>query len=175
MSLKKKITMWIIIKYKTKSLDVFKLEMRKKFQNVQFYFPKAKIIRSINNIRSKTNTKEIKILGDYMFCYHQSFSKNNFFRKISNTRGLKYFLNGFINSQKEIEEFIIKCKKNEDSYGYIKQSFFEFLLNKNFKFLNGPFFNMIFKIIDIQKNKLKIILKDKQAILNKEDYLFTSI
>ena len=48
-------------------------------------------------------------------------------------------------------------------------------MNKKLKFLNGPFYNMIFKIIEEQKNKLKIILQGKNTTLNKKDYLFTSI
>ena len=48
-------------------------------------------------------------------------------------------------------------------------------LNRNVKFLNGPFYNMIFKIIEVQKNRLKIVLQSKKTTLNKEEYLFTAI
>ena len=34
---------------------------------------------------------------------------------------------------------------------------------------------MIFKIIEVQKNRLKIVLQSKKTTLNKEEYLFTAI
>ena len=43
------------------------------------------------------------------------------------------------------------------------------------KFLNGPFANMIFNIIEVQKNKLKILLDGKIPSLTKKNYLFSSI
>ena len=36
-----------------------------------------------------------------------------------------------------------------DEKGYLKQSFFKFQINKRMKFLNGPFANMIFNVIDV--------------------------
>ena len=33
------------------------------------------------------------------------------------------------------------------------ENIFNLKINKNYKFLNGPFFNQIFKLIEIQKNK----------------------
>ena len=78
-------------------------------------------------------------------------------------------------SEDEIEEFILKCKQNEDEKGYLKQSFFKFQINKRMKFLNGPFANMIFNIIEVQKNKLKILLDGKNTIISKKNYLFSSI
>ena len=35
------------------------------------------------------------------------------------SRGLKYFLQGFLSSQKEIEFFINRCKTLENEKGYI--------------------------------------------------------
>jgi hypothetical protein len=88
---------------------------------------------------------------------------------------IKYKVNSLNLLKSEIEEFISNCKKNEDEKGFIKQSFFGYKLNRNFKFLNGPFYNMIFKIIEVQKNRLKIVLQSKKTTLNKEEYLFTAI
>ena len=36
------------------------------------------------------------------------------------------------------------------------------------KFLNGPFANVIFNIIEVQKNKLKILLDGKNKSINKK-------
>ena len=166
--------MWIIIKYKTNSLNLLKSEINKKLRNSKFYLPKIKLLKNILGAR-KVLSKEHKILGDYILCYHSNFSQTSFLKQISNIKGLKYVLHGYFNCQSEIENFIFKCKQNEDEEGFIKQTFFGYKLNKTFKFLNGPFYNMIFKIIEVQKNKLKISLQSKTTTLNKEDYLFTSI
>lgn len=166
--------MWIIIKYKANSLNLLKSEINKKLINSKFYLPKIKLLKKILGAK-KIITKEHKILGDYILCYNSNFSKISFLKQISNIKGLKYILNGYINCQSEIENFIFKCKQNEDREGFIKQTFFGYKLNKSFRFLNGPFYNMIFKIIEVQKNKLKINLQSKTTTLNKRDYLFTSI
>jgi hypothetical protein len=166
--------MWIIIKYKANSLNLLKSEINKKLENSKFYVPKIKLFRNILGAK-KITVKEYKILGDYILCHHSSFSKISLLKQISNIKGLKYILNGYINCQSEIEEFILNCKKNEDEKGFIKQPFFGYKLNRNFKFLNGPFYNMIFKIIEVQKNRLKIVLQSKKTTLNKEEYLFTAI
>lgn len=166
--------MWIIVKYKCNYLDFFKSEIRKKFENIEFYLPKIKLFKN-HYKNNKVISKEYKILGDYVLCYHSSFSNSSLLKKISNIRGAKYFLNGYLNCQKEIIEFINMCKINEDEKGYLTQSFFGFKLYKKFKFLDGPFYNMIFKIIEVQKNKFKIVLQNKTTTLNKADYLFTSI
>ena len=108
-------------------------------------------------------------------CHHPSFANTNILNQIINTKGIKYFLKGYLSCQREIEEFICKCRSNEDNEGYLKQSFFGFQINKKMKFLNGPFTNMIFKIVEIQKNKIKILLDGKNTIIKKENVLFSSI
>ena len=67
------------------------------------------------------------------------------------TKGLKYFLNGYSGSQRDIETFIKKCKNFEDNKGYLSQNFFEIYKNNNYKFISGPFAEKIFKIVDFQK------------------------
>ena len=166
--------MWIVIKYKANYLNLLKSEINKKLINSKFYLPKIKLSKKVLGVK-KIITQEHKILGDYILCYNSDFSKKSFLKQISNTRGLKYILDGYINCQLEIENFILKCKQNEDSEGFIKQTFFDYKSNKSFRFLNGPFYNMIFKIIEVQKNKLKINLQNKTTTLAKEDYLFTLI
>ena len=166
--------MWIVIKYKNNSLDLLKSEISNRLKNTKFYLPKIKLVKSYLGLKKKIE-KEHKILGDYLLCYNPCFANSNLLKQISNIKGLKYFLNGFSHNQKDIEDFIFNCKKNEDQEGFLKQSFFGYQMNKKLKFLNGPFYNMIFKIIEEQKNKLKIILQGKNTTINKKDYLFTSI
>jgi len=166
--------MWIVVKYKTNCLNFFKKELNKKLNmKIDFYSPQLKL----NKIcKSKTLAfKKLKLLGDYILCYHPSFSNKKILNQIQNIRGLKYVLEGYTNCQKEIIDFVNKCKSNENEEGFIKQTFFGFELEKNMKFLNGPFSNMIFKIIEVQKRKIQILLDGKKTIIKKNNYLFASI
>lgn len=166
--------MWIVVKYKTNCLNFFKKELNKKLNmRIDFYSPKLKL----NKIcKSKTLAfKELKLLGNYILCYHPSFSNKKILNQIQNIRGLKYILEGYTNCQKEIIDFVNKCKSNENEEGFIKQTFFGFEQEKNMKFLNGPFSNMIFKIIEVQKSKIQILLDGKKTTIRKNNYLFSSI
>jgi len=167
--------MWIVIKYKSNNLDLLKSDINKKLKSsASFYLPKIQMLKS--SLQKKKVVKaEFKILGDYIFCYHQSFSNKNILNLMNYVKGTKCFLKDYFYCQDEIEEFILKCKQNEDEKGYLKQSFFKFQINKRMKFLNGPFANMIFNIIEVQKNKLKILLDGKNTIISKKNYLFSSI
>ena len=167
--------MWIVIKFKTNNLDLLKSDLNKKLKsNAHFYLPKIQMLKSSFQ-KKKIIKSEFKILGDYIFCYHHSFSNKNILNLMNYVKGIKCFLKNYFSCQKEIEDFILKCKQNEDEKGYLKQSFFKFQINKRMKFLNGPFTNMIFKIIEVQKNKLEILLDGKTTIINKKNYLFSSI
>ena len=95
---------------------------------------------------------------------------------LKNLRGLKYFLKDSIINQKEIIEFINYCKKNQDTEGYVKQSFFEFSKMKKGMFLSGPFTNMIFSVIENQKNKIKVLIGKVTTTVTKDsNYLFRPI
>ena len=88
------------------------------------------------------------------------------------SKGLKYFLGGFKKSQVEINKFIKKCKSLENKNGYISEAFFEVTLNTKYQFISGPFSNRIFEIINLQKNKIKILIGNVKTTINKQDYLF---
>lgn len=166
--------MWIVVKYKTNCLNFFKKELNKKLNmRIDFYSPQLKLNKICK--RKTLAFKELKLLGDYILCYHPSFSNKKILNQIQNIRGLKYILEGYTNCQKEIKDFVNKCKSNENEEGFIKQTFFGFELEKNMKFLNGPFSNMIFKIIEVQKRKIQILLDGKKTIIKKNNYLFASI
>ena len=91
-------------------------------------------------------------------------------------KGLSFFLNGYYLNQKEIVDFINYCKSFEDEEGLITSGFFKSLLCNEAKFISGPFKNIIFKIIEKQKQKLKILIGDKiTTISDKRNYLYQPI
>ena len=87
------------------------------------------------------------------------------------TKGLKYFLNGFLQSQEDIKKFIYKCKESENDKGYLTQNFFEIYEKHQYKFSSGPFVDKIFSIVSYQKNKLNILLGNIRTTLKRKDNL----
>ena len=57
-------------------------------------------------------------------CHHPKFKELNTVKSLRNLRGLKYFLEGCISHQKEIQEFVNKCKNLENEKGFISKNFF---------------------------------------------------
>ena len=116
--------MWVVAKIDIKKISTLKNEFFKKLgKNVLFYSPKLKLRKFMN---SKIQVKENFILGNYILCFHKEFEKKSSLTSLKYCKGLKYFLNDLYSSQKEILDFISKCKKNEDKEGFIKQNFFDF-------------------------------------------------
>ena len=124
--------------------------------------------------KKKLISKEFNILGDYIFCFNPKFENQKILNNLQFTRGLKYFLKGFYKSQKEIKEFIKKCKKSENENGFLSADFFNIEINKKYKFNSGPLLNLIFQVVEIQKTKFKIIMGDKIATI-KKGILFSSL
>ena len=92
------------------------------------------------------------------------------------SKGLDYFLDGYIQNQKNIMKFINYCKTFENAKGYLTQSFFKTIVIRKAKFVSGPFTNMIFEILERQKNKLKILIGDIVTTLpSKTNYLYQPI
>ena len=144
--------MWTVLKFNKKNLALLKEDFNTKLgKDVKFYAPKIQLKRFL---KRKILVKEISLLNDYLLCFHKDFSKRSVLNSLKYCRGLKYFLSDFITSQKEIENFIYKCKKNEIKNGYIASSFFEHKKNENYEFISGPFTNFIFSIL--KENKLSI-------------------
>jgi|TARA_E500000178_G_C16854149_1_gene676542 hypothetical protein len=162
--------MWTVIKIDNKYSSTFKKELKNKLGNeVTFYSPKFLINKFIKN---KLVNKEINLLNGYLFCFHSKFRSSNEIKKLRFTKGLKYFLNGYSQCQTELEFFIDKCKKNEDSKGYLKNNFLDLKINEMYKFATGPFSNSIFKLIEFNKNKIKILLGSFETTLKKDKNLF---
>ncbi len=165
--------MWIIIKFDKNNLEFLQKELKKKMgEGFTTYNPKFLFRRYKNN---KIINKEFNLLGDYLFCFHRNLKNPKILSTIKFTKGLKYVLNGFVQSQEEIKEFIEKCKDAENNKGYLTQSFFELCVNTKYKFISGPFADTIFKIICIQKNKMNILLGDIKTTINKTEYLFNRL
>ena len=165
--------MWVILKFDKKNLSLLKKDFLKNLGNdVKFYTPKLKLQKKIKN---KLQNIESFLLGDYLLCFHKSFENKDIINSLKYTKGLKYFLNNFKETQEEIKNFIKKWKSNEDEHGFIKQCFFEFKENGIFQFLTGPFINSKFKIVDRQNSKLKILIGRFTTTVSKENYLFRPV
>ena len=66
--------MWIVIKYKSKNLNILKSNMIKKISVIPTYYcPKIKIHKYINN---RLKEFEKILLEGYLLCYHKKFEDN---------------------------------------------------------------------------------------------------
>ena len=162
--------MWVVIKFDKKNFDFFKKELKAELGcDSVLYYPKILIQKYKNNQLVKS---ECNILGDYVFCFNKKLQKKEIFAKLKFIKGLKYILNGFSSSQAEIAKFINKCKKFENSKGYIVQNFFQLQKDLKYQFVSGPFVDKIFQIINIQQNRIKILMGNLKTTINKKDFLF---
>ncbi len=165
--------MWTIIKLDKKYKKILKIELNLRLGgHTKIYSPKLHVEKYFKN---KLVMKEFDLLGDYMFCYNPKFQNPNILKSLKFTKGLKYFLSGHQGSQKEIKSFIEKCKQFENSNGYLTQGFFKLCKQANYKFNSGPFVEKIFRIIDLQKNKIDILLGNIKTTINKKKFLFSPV
>ena len=165
--------MWIITKFDKKYLNLLKQDLCNKLdKDIKFYIPKILIKKFYNN---KLLNKEVNLLGDYIFCYHEKLSEKKFLNIIKNCRGMKYMLNGHKQFQTEISEFVKGCKSLENDNGYLKQNFYEMELKRSYKFISGPFIEKIFTIIKIQQSKIDILIGDLKTSVKKQEFLFSPI
>ena len=166
--------MWIVAKVKIKNLNTFKKELSEKIGNdISFYHPKIEYHKHFGN---KVKRFEKFILENYIFCCHEKFKKYSFVSEVRFLKGLEYFLEGCIQNQKNIIKFIEYCKTFENEKGYLTQFFFKTIITKKAKFISGPFTNMIFEILEKQKNRLKILIGNiVTTIPNKANYLYRPI
>jgi len=157
--------MWTIIKIEKKNLNLLKNSFKKILgEDLKIYSPKFLAQKFHKN---KLKKQEINLLGEYFFCFHKKFENPKIINSLKYTKGLKYFVSGFLQSQEEIIKFINKCKESENNEGYLTQSFFEIYEKLQYKFASGPFTNKIFSIVNYQKNKLDILLGNIKTSLKK--------
>jgi len=165
--------MWTIIKFDKKQLPFLKKDFTKKLgKDFIIYTPKLFLQKYKKN---KLINKEFNLLGDYLLCFHKDFKKTETINKLKFSRGLKYFLDGFIQSQKEIQIFVNKCRSSENEGGYLSQSFYQLQINSNYKFASGPFVEKIFKIINLQKNRIDILMGNIKTTIKKQEFLFNPV
>ena len=166
--------MWIVFKYNRREFSLLKQDFRKILGDLPLIFqPKFKYQKLV---KKKLKFLEKDVLDDYLICYHEKFQDINILTILKNSKGLKYFLADSKTNQREIISFIDYCKKNQNLDGYIKQSFFEFQNMKRGMFLSGPFVNMIFSVIENQRNKFKVLIgKATMTITKNSNYLFRPV
>ena len=165
--------MWIILRYKKNNFQFLINDLRRKFNNnIEIYNPKFKTNLSIKN---KFITSELTLLGDYFFCYHKEFNNPNIIYSLKFTKGLKDFIKGYKFSQKDIQDFIKRCRKSENDEGYLTNKFYNLYKNTKFKFNSGLFSNFVFEIINLQKNKINLLLGNLKITTEKEKFIFKSI
>ncbi len=157
--------MWVVLKYKPKEFEILKDSFFKILGEMpEFYNPKYKYERYINN---KLKTFEKSILNNYLICKHNKFKDPKIVNILKNSRGLIYFLSGCEFNQKQLEEFIKFCRLNEDTNGFLTQSFFKIIKKTKAKFISGPFTQMIFDIIEDRGGKLKVLLNNVNMTISK--------
>ena len=165
--------MWAVLKINRYSIELLKKELSNKLgHEVKFYTPKLKLKRFL---KKSISIKEFFLLDDYLLCFHKDFGKQSVITSLKYCKGLKYFLSSFLNSQKEIQKFIDKCKQNEDENGFIKSSFFEFKNNNEYEFISGPFTNMVFSIINENKFFVNALMGNYRTTVSKKDNSFRPV
>ena len=166
--------MWVVAKVNIQEVNTFKRKLIEKFgKEIEFYNPK---IVYYKNFKNKIKKFEKFILENYIFCHHRKFANSNAINEIQFIKGLQYFLTGHIQNQDEIIKFIRNCLAFENKEGYITQAFFRAIVSNKAKFISGPFANMMFEIIEKQKNKLKISINNiVMTISNNQNYLYRSV
>ena len=165
--------MWTIIKFEKNKMNFLKKELKKKLDDSLIIYTPKLLLQKYKN--KKLINQEFNLLGDYLLCFHKSFEDSKNLEPLRFSKGLKYFLNGFIQSQSEIKNFVQKCKNAENDKGYISLNFFEININSIYKFTSGPFSEMIFKIISLQKHKINILLGNLKTTVNKDEFLFNPV
>jgi hypothetical protein len=162
--------MWTIIKIDRKKIHLLMKDFEDKLGSpCEIYKPKIEIQHYKNN---KIINKKLDLLGDYIFCFNKNFAKSSTLNFLKFSTGLKYFLQGHSLAQFEINNFVKKCKKMENDRGYIIENIFSLDVRKRYKFSSGPFTGKLFKILELNKNKLSILIGNFKTELNKKEYLF---
>jgi len=166
--------MWTVAKIKRKELNIFKNKLIEKFgEETKFYYPKIEY----NTLR-KNRLKKIEkpVLENYIFCYNEKFCQGSAIKDLRFLKGLEYFLSGHDINQSEIIKFIEHCKEFENPEGYLTPAFFKIMITKKAKFISGPFTNIVFEILERQKNKLKILINNiVTTVSDNKNYLYSPI
>ena len=165
--------MWTVIKFEKKALNLLIKDLKAKVgEDIITYSP---ILEVQYYKKNKLSKKQINLMDNYFFCYHKKFEKKSFINAIKFAKGLKYFLDGYFFSQKEIKLFIDKCKESENEKGFLNQNFLELYKNFKYKFQSGPFVEQIFKILSFNKNRINILLGGVETSIKKDKFLISPV
>ena len=165
--------MWVVLKINRNELNVLRNELNNKLDfKYKLYIPKVCYKKNFQN--KKNTKKELFLLGDYIFCFSKKFEEKGSVYLMKFCKGLKSILIGKDIAQKEINDFINKCKNHEISDGVISYSFFKVLEKKNYKFLSGPFSNYLAQVIKVQKEKIDLLMGNLKVTFKKRNYLLIS-
>ena len=157
--------MWTVIKYKVNEFSILKSSFKKILGEIpEFYIPKIKYEKYINN---KLRVFEKSILESYVICRHRKFKDPNIINLLKSSKGLSYFLSGFEFNQNDLNKFIKFCKENENTNGFLEQSFFDLTKKSKAKFVSGPFTQMVFDILEDKGKKLKVLLNNVNLTISK--------
>lgn len=162
--------MWIVVKMKKNQINILQESIKKKigFES-EVYAPKIQINKMI---KGKLLNKESKfLLGNYFFIKNNKFENSAILETLKYLKGLHSIIPFAISSQKEIINFINKCKKNENKSGFISQSFFNLIINKKIKFYSGPLTSFICELIEVEKNKIKVLVNNYMVTVNSKNKL----
>ena len=119
--------MWTVLKFDRKKFSLLKEDFKKRLgEELILYTPRLRVQKFSKN---KLINKDLNLLGDYLFCFHKNLKETGVINSLKFTRGLKYFLDGYIDSQKDIENFVTKCKEAENKEGFLSRDFFDLELN----------------------------------------------
>ena len=120
--------MWTVLKFDKKALALLKEDLFLKLgKNYKIYIPKLRVQKYKNN---KLINKEINLLGDYLFCFHENLANKKINESLKFSRGLKCILKGFEASQEDICRFVEKCKSSECENGFVSKDFFNLELKQ---------------------------------------------
>ena len=156
--------MWIIAKIKKNESAVLKDSFKNLLGSVpDFYTPKILIEKIVKNRIYKLDKL---LLGNYIFIKHEKFVDLKMKSSLNYLKGVEYILPFLNSSQKEILNFILKCKNNEDKFGYLSQNFFNLEINKKYNFNSGPFVKFVAEILEKQKNKIKVLVCNYTVCIN---------
>lgn len=166
--------MWTVLKLnKISNLNMTLSSLRLFFGTMpEVCLPK---IKSKKKIANKLFDKDVYILDKYLIIYHNKLNDSFTVNKLNYINGVDYCLNGFESCQKNISDFVIKCKKNQSTDGYINSDFFNLETGMSVKFSKGPFINFVSKIIEIQKNKFKILAGNYSIYFEKKENCLTIV
>ena len=165
--------MWAVIKFDKKRITLLKKDLREKVDSkFKIYIPRVGVL---NRKHDKIVKKEANLLGDYLFCFSEKFKNKHILNKLNYINGTKYFLAGFEKRQDSIIKFINNCKKYEDETGFVTFDFFKLKKNTNYQFSSGILDKYIFELLELNKNKIKILIGNFKTTINNKNYLFKPI